>query len=228
MGTYDLHVRFNPQHDDMEFNHLLTLAATLGYTGLAIDSPMGSEIVQTEKSLELLRRVTFSPRSATRLRFHVNKQLKQTDLLVIHGRTKPILLAAAEIPNVHMIMLKDIEDFMVIDSQVARAMAKREKIVEICLNKLLTVSGTLRSRLMRVMRTALDHIVRTKCSFVLTSGAQHPCELRAPKDMMALSYLASVPEELARKAMQQHPFALVSRLRESSDTDSSNSVRRET
>ena len=227
MPTYDLHIRFTPQKNSMEFNRLQKLASSLGFRGIAVESSKRDELKQTDESLEIFRRFTFSPRTAARLRFHVNKYLKQTDLLVIHGRTKPIWLTAAEISNVHMIMLKDVEDFLVIDSQVARVMAKQGKAVEICLNKLLTVSGSVRSRLMRAMGNAVKHLVRANCSLILTSGAQHLYELRAPKDMEALSFLASVPEELAIKSMNQYPIALISQLRESKEATQSNPRRRE-
>ena len=212
MRTYDLHVRFQAKNTEMEIDHLLKQASTLGFAGLAIDSPQPISTENRPETLELFHRLTFTPRSASRLRFHVNNHLKQVDLLVIHGRTKPIWLAAAQIPNVHMIMLKEIEDFLVIDSQVARTVAKQDKIIEICLHKFLTHTGSLRSRLMRVMHTALNDIIRADCTLILTSGASNSLELRAPKDLEALSYLASIPEETAKKAMNQGPRDLVSSL----------------
>ena len=227
MRTYDLHIRLSPQRNEVEFNRLQTFAAKLDYKGLVIDAPKSVAVKKTENLLEVFHRMTLSPRSAARLKFQVNKQCKQTDLFVIQGRSKPIWLAAAEIPNVHMVMLKDIEDFMVVDSQVARAMTKRNKPVEICLNKLLTISGSLRSRLMRVMSTALEHLVRAKCTLILTSGAHHLCELRSPKDLEALSFLASVPEEIAKNAMHQNPIALISHLQASKTTSKTEPVRRE-
>jgi RNase P/RNase MRP subunit p30 len=225
MQTYDLHVRLPVKNTEMEFGSLMKQASILGFAGLAIDSPNPFTTENTPDTLKLLHRFTFSPRSASRLRFHVNKQLKQVGLLVIHGRTKPIWLAAAQIPGVHMIMLKEIEDFRVIDSQVARAMAKQDKPIEICLHKLLIHTGSLRSRLMRVMQTALDHIVRADCKLILTSGATHSSELRAPKDLEALSYLASVSEEIAKRAMIQGPKDLVSSLQASNPQNTTPSRR---
>lgn len=226
MRTYDLHVRLPPKDPEIELVRLLKHATTLGFTGIALDSSKPFSPAIIPESLEVLQRFTFSPRSASRLRFHVNKHLEQVDLLVIHGRTKPIWLAAAQIPAVHMIMLKDIEDFLVIDSQIARTMAQQNKPIELCLHNLLTHTGSLRSRLMRVMSTALDHIIRADCYLILTSGASHSCELRAPKDLEALSYLASVPEETAKNAMNQRPWDLVSSLR-ASDGHNTTPPRRE-
>ncbi len=212
MCAYDLHVRFNPQNNEREFTTLQKIATKLGFVGLAIDSPKPFTIENMHKPLVIIHRLTISPRSAGRLRFHVNKQLKLADLIVIHGRSKPIWLTAAEIPTVQMIMLRDIDDFTVIDSQVARAMANHNKPVEVCLHQLLTLTGSIRSRLMRVMRSALNHLVRANCSLILTSGAANPCELRAPKDLEALSYLASVPEDFAKNAMNLEPTKLVSQI----------------
>ncbi len=228
MRTYDLHIRLKHQKNETEFTRLQNLATNLGFAGLAIDSPKPIAAEKLHKSLTIFHRLTFLPRSAARLRFHVNKQIKQADLLVIHGRSKPIWLAAAEIPAVHMVMLKDIEDFLVFDSQVARAMANQNKPVEVCLHKLLTQKGSIRSRLMRVMRTAMDHLVRANCLLILTSGACDPCELRAPKDLEALSYLASVPEDVAKNAMNQGPMNLLSQIQVSREPRSSAPSGRET
>jgi RNase P/RNase MRP subunit p30 len=225
MQTFDLHVRLPSKNTEMEVGHLMKQASTLGFDGLAIDSLKPFSAKNYPKNLELLHRFTFTPRNASRLRFHVNKHLKQVDLLIIHGRTKPIWLAAAQIPDVHMILLREIEDFQVIDSQVARALAKQDKPIEICLHRLLTHTGSLRSRLIRVMHTALDHIIRADCKLILTSGATHSCELRAPKDLEALSYLASVPEEIAKMAMNQWPRDLISSLQTSSRQNTASSRR---
>ena len=210
MRIYDLHVQLPVKNGEMEVDRLLKQASTLGFAGFAVDSPQPVSTENKPETFEVLHRFTFTPRSASRLRFHVNKYLKQVDLLVIHGRTKPIWLAAAQIPDVHMIMLKDIEDFLVIDSQVARMVVKQDKLIEICLHKLLTHTGSLRSRLMRAMDTALSHIIRADGKLILTSGASNSLELRAPKDLEALSYLASIPEETAKNAMNEGPRALVS------------------
>lgn len=214
MPMFDLHIRFSHSPPDVEFTHFSNLANTLGFTGLAIETPTALKTPALHHPLTILRRLTLSPRGATRLRFSVQKQMQQTDLLVIHGRSKPIWLAAAEIPSVHMILLKDIEDFMVMDSRVARVTANQNKPVELCLHNLLTLKGSIRSRLMRVMNNAIEHLVRADCPLILTSGASQLCELRAPRDLEALSFLAAVPEDLAKEAMRQRPLALISQIQD--------------
>jgi len=228
MRTYDLHIRLNHLKNEMEFTRLQDLAITLGYAGLALESPKPLTAQNSNKSLELYHRLTLSPRSAARLRVKVRNQVKHADLLVIHGRSKPIWLAAADLPSVHMVMIKDIEDFLVIDSQVARTMANQNKPIELCLHNLLIHTGSIRSRLMRVMSTALEQLIRAKCSLILTSGASNLCELRAPKDLEALSYLASVPEDLAKKAMSHGPIDLVTQIQTSREAVSSGHSRRDT
>ncbi len=212
MRIYDLHVHFNQQENGVSFATLLRLAKELGYSGLAIEStkPLPSEFAQG--SIEVLHRLTLTPRSATRLRSLVNRYRKYTDLLVIQGRTKPIWMAAAEISSLDMVMLKDIDDFSVIDSQIARTMTAKDLFVEVCLHELLSLSGPPRSRLMRVMHTALTHLVRASCSIILTSGARHHWELRAPKDLEALSFLASLPEASAKEAIRSRPTNLLDKL----------------
>jgi RNase P/RNase MRP subunit p30 len=227
MHTYDLHVRFTHQNAEAEFTRLQLLAIDLEFAGLALDSPLGLPPPNRSTSFEIFHRLTLSPRSISQLRVLVKKQLSQTELLVVHGRSKSLCVAAAAIPTVHMVMFKEIEDYMIIDSQIARAMANQSKPVELCLHNLLIHTGALRSRLMRVMNAAVDHLVRANCSLILTSGATHPYELRAPKDLEALSYLASVPEELATIAMNQGPMDLVSQIRSIRETHPSAPVRRE-
>jgi RNase P/RNase MRP subunit p30 len=227
MSAYDFHIRLPPQTDNAEFQLLRNVVATLGFAGLAIEASKALTDDSVNDELRIFRRVTLAPRSATRLRTLVKKKAKDADLLVIHGRSKPIWLAAAGISAVHMVMVKEIEDFMVFDSQVARAMANHDKPVEVCLHKLLVLKGAVRSRLMRVMNSAMDHLVRADCRLILTSGASGPCELRSPQDLEALSYLASVPENIAKTAMNQGSKDLASTIQGSIGARSGSKTRRE-
>lgn len=214
MHTYDLHVRLNQLESNTDITKLFNLAQQLEYAGLALESshPLPKKLLKG--TIQILQRITISPQSAARLRARVEKHRMQTDLLVIQGRTKPIWLAAAEIPAVDMIMLRDLQDFTTIDSQVARTMTAKNKPVEICLHGLLSFTGPSRSRLMRVMNTAIEQLIRSKCPLILTSGATNLCYLRAPRDLAALSHLANVPETNANEAILQEPLHLVSKVNE--------------
>jgi RNase P/RNase MRP subunit p30 len=226
MSAYDFHIRLPSQTENAEFQLLQNVAATLGFAGLAIEVSKALTDDSVNDELRIFRRVTLAPRSATRLRTDVKKKAKDADLLVIHGRSKPIWLAAASISAVHLVMVKEIDDFMGIDSQAARAMANQAKPVEICLHNLLVLKGAVRSRLMRVMNSAIDHLVRANCPLILTSGARGPCELRSPQDLEALSYLASVPENIAKTAMKQGSKDLASTIHDSVAARSESKTRR--
>ncbi|MDO8056969.1 MAG: RNase P subunit p30 family protein, partial [Candidatus Hermodarchaeota archaeon] len=83
--------------------------------------------------------------------------------------------------------------------------------VELCLHGLLTLKGPRRSRLMRAMGYAMECLLRAKTPLILTTGAQTPWQLRAPRDLAALAYLANLPEMQALKAIQEDPVKLVTR-----------------
>ncbi|MFX0078330.1 MAG: RNase P subunit p30 family protein [Candidatus Hermodarchaeota archaeon] len=226
MRTYDLDVRLTQRQSDADVKQFIDLVRELEFAGFALESPKPLNQRFYGKDLDIFRRVTMAPRSATRLRSHVKNQRNQIDLLVIHGRTKPVWLSAAEIPEVDMIMLQDIDDFTIIDSQISRALANNDKPVEICLQKLLSSKGPARSRLMRVMKIAIDHLLRAKCNIILTSGTTDYWGLRAPRDLAALGYLASIPETEAKNAILKRPIALIKALQTSMKTVSSKPPRR--
>ncbi|MFX1342358.1 MAG: RNase P subunit p30 family protein [Promethearchaeota archaeon] len=226
MRTYDLDVRLAQQQSDSDIKQFIDLIRELEFAGFALESPKPLSQRVHDKDLDIIHRVTIAPRSATRLRSHVKNQRNQTDLLVIHGRTKPIWLSAAEIPEVDMIMLQDMDDFTIIDSQISRALANNDKPVEICLQQLLSNKGPARSRLMRVMKLAIDHLLRAKCNLILTSGTADYWGLRAPRDLAALGYLASIPETEAKNAILQRPIALIKKLQTSMKVVSSKPARR--
>lgn len=209
MRPYDLHIRFNPHQNEEEFRRIKEVAMKLGFKGIAVEAPRKGEPEEPSSQFEVFHRMTLSPRSAARLRLRANKHAQQTDLLVIKGRSKSLWHAAAEIPSIHMVMVNDVEDYLTIDSKAARIMANHNKPVELCLHNLLKLNGSLRSRLMRVMQIAITHLERAHCPFILTSGASHPFELRAPKELEALGYLASVSEESAKLAMHETPSTLI-------------------
>ncbi|MFX1509806.1 MAG: RNase P subunit p30 family protein [Promethearchaeota archaeon] len=220
MRTYDLHIRFNPNKNEEEFRRIKEMAMKLGFRGIAVESPTRGRFEENASPFEVLHRITLAPRSAARLRMRAKKHAQETDLLVIRGRSKPIWHVAAEIPTIHMVMLNDVEDYMTVDSKVARIMANHNKPVELCLHNLLTLTGSIRSRLMRVMNTAIDYLERANCPLVLTSGASSLYELRAPKELEALGYLASVSEKTAKNAIHEMPSTLVDSLGISRDTKS--------
>ena len=226
MRTYDLDVRLPHRQSDSDNKHLLTFVQELEFAGFALESsrPLGQRF--TDTSLEIIHRITLAPRTATRLRSLVKNQRNQAELLVIHGRTKPVWLSAAEIPEVDMVMLQNMDDFAVIDSQITRKLANNGKPVEVCLQRLLSNKGPTRSRLMRVMKSAMDHLIRANCNLILTSGTTGSWGLRAPRDLAALGFLASIPETEAKKAILQRPIELVKKLQISSKASSSKPNRR--
>lgn len=212
MELYDLHVRLKYPQEPKKLKIIINVAQALGYAGIAVDSLNNPSKKEHEAGFSLIRRKTMSLRNATRLRLRAEKIRRQTDLLVIHGRTKPIWLAAATVPAVDMVMLSNLDDFGVVDSQVARAMAAAQKPIEVCLHGLLIEKGPMRSRLMRAMRSALQFLVRARCQLVLTSGAPTACFLRSPRDLAALSYLANIPEDIAIAGVLHNPTNLVTPL----------------
>ena len=208
MRAIDLHIRLPYPQNETDSSAILTQASKLGLTGLGIESKAPLPLQIIPKSLQLFSRTTLSPRSAARLRQRIEGLRTPTDIVVVHGRTKPIALAAAEIPTVDMILLHDVEDFNGVDSQMARVLATYNKPAELCLHGLLTLKGPGRSRLMRAMGYALEYLLRAKTPLVLTTGAQTPWQLRAPRDLAALAYLANLPETQALKAAQESPVKL--------------------
>lgn len=207
MAFYDFHVRLTHSTIAASIGRMCTIARELGYSGLAVETPTRLPEDLCE-SLRLYRRLTLSLPNASRLKLHAKKNRNRTDLLVIQGHTKPICLAAAAASAVDMIMLHHIEDFETVDSLVARTISANKKHVEVCLGGLLQSSGPSRSRLMRSMATAVDKLVRAKCAIIVTSGATAPLELRAPRDLMALTFLANIPEEVAKQSMYNNAAVL--------------------
>jgi len=209
MRAVDLHVRLPYPQSETESSAMLTQALKLGLTGLGVESqePIPAQLVP--KTLGLFSRTTLSPRSAARLRQRVEGITNRNDLVVVHARTKPIALAAAEIPDVGMVLFHDVEDFAGVDSQMARALSTQKKPVEICLHGLLMMKGPGRSRLMRAMGYAMEYFLRAKTTLILTTGAQTIWQLRAPRDLAALAHLANIPESQAIQAAIESPLKLV-------------------
>jgi RNase P/RNase MRP subunit p30 len=222
MRAYDLHVQEESQNMN-KIKGLCSFANALGFSGLAIETSNSLPLGHLDEHFLMFRRITLSPKNAARLRFIVKKRRKLADIFAIHGRTKPISLAAAIIPAVDLVMLRDHGDFVTVDSQVARVLAKQEKPVEICLRGLLSLSGPNRSRLMRAMASAVSCLLRADCLFILTSGAKTRYGIRSPRDLAALSYFANIPEDAALKGIYDNPSALVERLLKT--RDSKNEVR---
>jgi ribonuclease P/MRP protein subunit RPP1 len=212
MRAYDLHVRTANSSADPTFHALCATAQELGFAGLAVESSASLTAKPANSDFPLYRRTTLSLPNAARLRMLTEQWRTRTDILVVHCRSKPLGLTAAAAPAVDMVMLRDLTDFPTFDSQVGRALAKANKPVEVCLSGLLQSSGSQRSRLMRSMASAASAIVRAGCPLVLTSGATTSSGLRAPRDLAALAYLASIPEDLAELGVHDVPAGLIEQL----------------
>jgi len=76
------------------------------------------------------------------------------------------------------------------------------------------------------MKNAIDHLLRAKCNLILTSGTTDYWGLRAPRDLAALGYLASIPETEAKNAILQRPLELIKKLQTSMNSGSSKPHRR--
>ncbi|MFX1562906.1 MAG: RNase P subunit p30 family protein [Promethearchaeota archaeon] len=217
MRAYDLHIQ-EESRDIKALRKLCTIARDLGFSGIAVETRNTLPIQSLDTQLSIFRRYTLSPRSAARLRIIVEKRRKHFDLFAVHGKTKPISLAAAIVPNVDLVMLRELSDFAAFDSQVARTLAKENKPVEVCLRGLIILSGADRSRLMRVMASAMANLIRAKCTLILTSGATKRYGIRSPRDLAALSYLANIPEHIASAGVYENTNNLVEQLTRTQDS----------
>ena len=207
MQFFDFHVHLTKPMITASLSKFCTIAQELGYSGLGVETSTHFPENLCE-NYRLFRRLTLSLPNAARLKFYAKKKRNKTDLLVIQGRTKPICLAAVAASDVDMVMFYDIEDFGVVDSLVARTLSNQEMLVEVCLGGLTQSYGPNRSRLMRFMAAAMEHFVRAKCTLIITSGATIPFELRAPRDLIALTFLANIPEDVAKQSMYNNSGAL--------------------
>lgn len=211
MDAYDLHVHVAKSRGVKELEKICKLAMELGFTGLAVETPL-SLPEDLAQELLLLRRVTLSLPNAARLHSLATQQQRRADLLAVHGRTKTICMSAAKASSVDLITLRDLGDFNIFNSRIAHTLAKQGKPVEICLSGLLLFHGSRRSRMMHSMAQTMEHVLHAGCPLILTSGATDPYGLRSPRDLAALALLAGVPEDLAKKGVYDIPAALVTRL----------------
>jgi RNase P/RNase MRP subunit p30 len=213
MQFFDFHVHQSKPTIDASLGRFCTVAQELGFSGLAVEAPTKLPENLCE-NFNVFQRLTLLLPNASRLRYHAKRNRNKSDLLVVQGRTKPISLAAAGVSDVDMVMFSNIEDFGVVDSLVARTLSNQEKPVEICLRGLTRSFGPNRSRLMRTMATAVEHLVRAKCIIIITSGAATPLELRGPRDLIALAFLANISEGVAKHSMYKNSGALAEMVRQ--------------
>ena len=228
---YDLHV------DSNDFYGLMRFAQRLGWGGVCIshefDSGFGSykeEInkVKKETNIDILAGAMISVKSPEEVQAKARLAIQAgADLVLVEGGDEEINRAASECWEVDVLCHpekvsgKDLMDQKNsgIDHVMARFMAERCIALEINFSEILGSYGMGRSQVMARMRQNVMLAKKYGVPLAMTTGAQDKYCLRSPRDLLSVGLSLGMDEDLARKALTDHPLRIVKKSRDRKDPD---------
>jgi len=199
---------------------MLEMAIKLGFSGIAFadfDKVSPKSIKNLRKKYrgkcKIFIKATIIPENTSLMKERIKKLRNIVDFIAIRTKTKEknIYLNAIIDKRVDMITLSDLNEFAALGFAHFRMARENSTYIEVSIRNLLDDSIQ-KSKAMRIMNKACYQLIRAKTPFIISSGARSKWELRAPSELIALSGLIGIPEQLAQRALSEYPGKLITRL----------------
>lgn len=188
----DLHLRW-PTGGVDEFSSMLSLAAEMGYSGVAVAServlPEPLRGLCSELGLDLISRVDLRPRSAGELTDRLRRVRRRFELVAVDCRSKAVARQAAKDRRV------DLLDFPASPSARARVWFDRQEATlasgancayEINASDLLGLGPAACAGLLSIVGREVENARRRGVPVVVSSGADSLLLMREPRGLAAL------------------------------------------
>lgn len=224
----DLHLRA-PRGDLRELEGILRVASDLGYSlvGVSFAQTMKEEIKQaratcSDLGLDLVTRVDLEPKSVNGLLKALRDLRYRFEVIAVRCLTKSVARQAAKDRRVDLLNFTTDpagRERLHFDRQEAVLASGALSALEINASTILRAGHYHRARLLATMRREVEDARRREVPLVLSSGAENPYGLRAPRDLASLLTLMDVDLDTALDAVSENPLRIVERNREKLKAD---------
>jgi len=186
MKFYDL--RINPEKlDEDNVESFLDTLKRLGFHGVSIYNPNNrhGELLKLfkkkseEREIDYVRRLDIIPKTKGELNKWLAKNRYKFEIIAVNPKNLEVARRAAEDERVDIIYFDDFEGLF--DYIQARIMSRKEKVLEICVKKLL--SSVHRPPALYKYYKILSIAGMYKLKIVAVSGATTLYDLRSPRDL---------------------------------------------
>jgi len=174
-----------------------------GYSGIAVIGQNANEKTLLPEDFSIYRGVEIQAKPS-RIREEIRKYRGSGHILIVNGGEEDINRAAAETEGLD-ILLHPLE----FNNVLAKAASDNSVSIGFNLGLLIRQRGEARVRELKTMRINLKHSRKYKLQLILTSDAHNIYDLRAPREMVAISSLFGMTEKEAVDAMSAAPLNIL-------------------
>jgi len=176
-----------------------------GYSGIAVVGHDTNEKTNFPEDFSIYRGVKIQAKPS-RIREEIRKYKDSDHILIVEGGEDEINRAAVETEGLD-ILLHPLE----FNNVLAKAASDNSVSIGFNLGLLIWLQGVERVRELKTMRINLKHARKYKLQLILTSAANSIYDMRAPREMVAISSLFGMTEKEAVDAMSAAPLNILRR-----------------
>ena len=176
-----------------------------GYSGIAVIGHDTNEKTIFSEDFSIYRGVEIQAKPS-RIREEIRKYRESDHILIVEGGEEDINRAAVETEGLD-ILLHPLE----FNNVLAKAASDNSVSIGFNVGLLIGLRGEARVRELKTMRINLKHARKYKLQLILTSDAHSIYDLRAPREMVAISSFFGMTEKEAVDAMSTTPLNILRR-----------------
>ncbi|MCZ7401471.1 MAG: ribonuclease P protein component 3 [Candidatus Methanoperedens sp.] len=176
-----------------------------GYSGIAVIGHDTNEKTIFPEDFSIYTGVEIQAKPS-RVRVEIRKYRESDHILIVEGGEEEINRAAVETEGLDILLHP-----MEFNNVLAKAASDNSVSIGFNLSLLIRLRGEARVRELKTMRNNLKHARKYKLQLILTSDAHDIYDLRAPREMIAISSLFGMTENEAVDAMSKTPLNILRR-----------------
>jgi ribonuclease P/MRP protein subunit RPP1 len=176
-----------------------------GYSGIAVIGHEPNEQTIIPEDFSIYRGIEIQAKPS-RIREEIKKYRGSDHILIVNGGEEELNRAAVETEGLD-ILVHPLE----FNNVLAKAARDNSVSIGFNLGLLIRLQGVARMRELKTMRINLKHAQKYKLQLILTSDAYSIYDLRAPREMVAITSLFGMTEKEAVDAMSATPLNILRR-----------------
>ena len=184
---------------------MATEAKRYGYSGIVVTNSKINEGNLHPDDFSIYKGIEIQAKPS-RIREEIKKYRDSDHILIVKGGEEEINRAAVETEGLD-ILLHPLE----FNNVLAKAASDNSVSIGFNLGLLIRLQGVARVRELKTMKINLKHARKYKLQLIITSDAHSIYDLRAPREMVALSSLFGMTEKEAVNAMSAGPLNILRR-----------------
>jgi RNase P/RNase MRP subunit p30 len=206
---YDLNVK---PHDYGEKNlkDIYDFAEKLGFYGIGLESSINLDINKNQL-LKIHSRKTLFAENIKDVKMSLRKNVFNEKLIAISTNSRSLASWCARDSRFKIISL-NLNNIKNIHKNTIKLASKNETYFEVTINELLFNNKNTFIKRLILFSNKIIEILKLGAKIILASAAGNIFQMRSPKDIIALSSMMGIEDEIAKKAITEYPEEIINEL----------------